>query len=175
MNNSKGFDKAVVLIEDHEHGLPGLGRIAYEYIDSSKTLNIFMDYMTNSNKNVPFKILTGEIATLVFGSFLKDKKDVNIITEQIIISKACEAAKKTEEELRSGTREEYCVFARNLVFWAARKHLNYSQARTGAIFNKDHATVLRACKIMEQDDKYFADWQVNVRSEFIRKLKPYIQ
>jgi chromosomal replication initiation ATPase DnaA len=67
------------------------------------------------------------------------------------------------------------VLARNLVFWAARKYLKYSQARTGAIFNKDHATALRACKIMDQDEKYFSDWQVYVKSEFMRKLKPYIQ
>jgi chromosomal replication initiator protein len=175
MNNELGFNKAIMPIENYEHRLYGIGCIAYEYTENEKILKIFIDYDRHSTRNIPFKILTDQEAKDTFEKFLKDRKDVNILSEELIINIACEVTKKSPEQIKERTRDEYCVFARNLVFWAARKYMKYSLNRAGAIFNLDHATVLRAYKILEdREDKYFADWQVYVKSEFILKLKPYI-
>ena len=176
MNNLRGFDKATMLIEDYEHCLYGIGQIAYEYYCHDKTLKIFIDFDSNKKDNNLVKILTGQEAKETFEKFEKDRKDVNILNEKIIIKLACNATKRTTEQILGKTRDEYCVFARNLIMWATNKHLKYSLTKAGGVVGLDHATALRACRIIEEsDDRHLAGWQAQARKQFFENLTPLLR
>lgn len=163
------FDKYKTLIEQHNHKLSGLGCIAYEYCKHTQTLNIYINYDGHSNDNVPVKILTGKVA---IQTYLNMIEKVNNLTEDQIIAIGCEVSKKTFSQLKKRTREPEIVFARNLVFWAVNKYLKYSFSTAGAIFDLDHATAIRACRIIETyEDKHLSSFQVEMRNKFKEKLQ----
>lgn len=162
------FDKYKVLVENYDHGLSAIGCVVYEYCKHNKTLNIYIDYDRHSKENIPFKILTGKEA---LDAYLNMQESVNNLTEESIINVACDVSKKTLSQLQKKTRKPEIVFARNLVFWAVNKYLKYPFSNTGALFGLDHATALRACKIIgTYEDKHLTEWQAYMRRKFIEKL-----
>ncbi len=68
---------------------------------------------------------------------------------QMLINRVCESFNVSEKELMSKRRFRPFVEARNVCMYILHKHYNLSSTAAGKIFNKDHCTVLYACKSIE--------------------------
>ena len=83
------------------------------------------------------------------------KKAVRIIENKpldidTIITKVCEHYKLDESVLHSKSRKREVVQIRQMAMFLAKKHTDISDSKIGHLIgNRDHATVLHACKIMK--------------------------
>ena len=83
------------------------------------------------------------------------KKAVRIIENKpldidTIITKVCEHYKLDESVLHSKGRKREVVQIRQMAMFLAKKHTDISASKIGHLIgNRDHATVLHACKIMK--------------------------
>ena len=83
------------------------------------------------------------------------KKAVRIIENKpldidTIINKVCEHYKLDESVLHSKSRKREVVQIRQMAMFLAKKHTDISASKIGHLIgNRDHATVLHACKIMK--------------------------
>lgn len=83
------------------------------------------------------------------------KKAVRIIenkpiTIEEIITKVCEHYKMDESVLHTKSRKREVVHVRQVAMFLAKKHTEISTSKIGHLIgNRDHATVLHACKIMK--------------------------
>ena len=83
------------------------------------------------------------------------KKAVRIIENKpldidTIITKVCEHYKLDESVLHSKRRKREVVQIRQMAMFLAKKHTDISASKIGHLIgNRDHATVLHACKIMK--------------------------
>ncbi len=83
------------------------------------------------------------------------KKAVRIIenkpiTIEEIIAKVCEYYKMDESVLHTKSRKREIVQVRQVAMFLAKKHTDISTSKIGHLIgNRDHATVLHACKIMK--------------------------
>ena len=53
------------------------------------------------------------------------------------------------EEMQSKSRKDRVVEARMYAMYLIRKNFDYSLREIGLLFNRDHATVIHACKTIE--------------------------
>ena len=83
------------------------------------------------------------------------KKAVRIIenkpiTIEEIIAKVCDHYKMDESVLHTKSRKREIVQVRQVAMFLAKKHTDISTSKIGHLIgNRDHATVLHACKIMK--------------------------
>ena len=72
------------------------------------------------------------------------------ITIETIISKVCEHYNLDESVIHSKTRKREVVQVRQIAMYLAKKHTEISASKIGMLIgNRDHATVLHACKIVK--------------------------
>ena len=72
------------------------------------------------------------------------------ITIDEIILKVCEHYNLDETAIHTKTRKREIVQARQIAMYLAKKHTDHSSSKIGQLIgNRDHATVLHACKIMK--------------------------
>ena len=72
------------------------------------------------------------------------------ITIEDIISKVCEHYKMDESVLHTKSRKREIVQVRQIAMFLAKKHTDTSTSKIGHLIgNRDHATVLHACKIVK--------------------------
>ena len=85
--------------------------------------------------------------------------EVKPITIEDIIEKVCAHYKVETASIHTKTRKREVVQVRQIAMYLAKKHTDTSSSKIGHIIgNKDHATVLHACKIVKdqvQVDKAF--------------------
>ena len=95
------------------------------------------------------------------------------ITIESIINKVCERYKFDESVLHSKSRKREIVQVRQIAMYLAKKHTENSASKIGHLIgNRDHATVLHACKIVKdliEVDKTFKAEIDEIESSF--KLK----
>lgn len=81
------------------------------------------------------------------------------MTVSDIITKVCEHYKIDETAIHTKTRKREVVQVRQVAMYLAKKHTDTSSSKIGQLIgNKDHATVLHACKIVKDQvdvDKAF--------------------
>lgn len=72
------------------------------------------------------------------------------ITIEEIIEKVCTHYGLDESTIHTKTRKREIVQARQIAMYLAKKHTDHSSSKIGQLIgNRDHATVLHACKIMK--------------------------
>lgn len=72
------------------------------------------------------------------------------ITIEEIIAKVCAHYGLAESTIHTKTRKREIVQARQIAMYLAKKHTDHSSSKIGQLIgNRDHATVLHACKIMK--------------------------
>jgi len=72
------------------------------------------------------------------------------LTIETIVSKVCEHYKVDESVLHTKTRKREVVQVRQVAMFLAKKHTEHSASKIGHLIgNRDHATVLHACKIVK--------------------------
>lgn len=74
-----------------------------------------------------------------------------ILDMEAIISQVCRGFGVTREQLSSNSRKQEFVFARNTIFYLARKHTDYSLESIGRKFNRRHSTVLKGITSLERE------------------------
>lgn len=84
------------------------------------------------------------------------------ITIETIVSKVCKFYNLDESVIHTKTRKREIVQARQIAMFLTKKHTDISASKIGHLIgNRDHATVLHACKIMkdllETDKEFKAD------------------
>ena len=92
------------------------------------------------------------------------------ITIEEIIAKVCEHYKMDESVLHTKSRKREIVQVRQVAMFLAKKHTDISTSKIGHLIgNRDHATVLHACKIVkdlvEVDKEIKADIE-NIEASF---------
>lgn len=75
-------------------------------------------------------------------------------------------------DIKQKTRNDHVVFGRSLFFLYFKKFSKYSLASIGAVFDKDHATVLHGLnKIVDfKDEGYLTGWRKEMKEEFEYKV-----
>lgn len=66
-----------------------------------------------------------------------------------IIQSGCDAFGVDVEVLKSPSRKKYVVRARNIIMYVLKKKSELSLAKIGAIFNRDHTTVIYAIRSID--------------------------
>jgi len=85
------------------------------------------------------------------------------VTIDTIINQACEHFKFEESALHSKSRKREVVQARQVAMYLAKKHTDISASKIGHLIgNRDHATVLHACKNIKD--------QITVDKEFCAEI-----
>ena len=136
--------------------------------------NEVIDFIAE-NVNESVRELEGVIQSLLARSIYL-KREINIslaehvinkavryekkpVTIEDIISKVCAHYNIEENAIFKKTRKREIVQVRQISMYLAKKHTGYSSAKIGQIVgNRDHATVVHACKIIKNQlevDKAF--------------------
>jgi chromosomal replication initiator protein len=106
------------------------------------------------------------------------KKSVRInenkpVTIDTIIEKVCEHFKFEQSVLHSKSRKREVVQARQVAMYLAKKHTENSASKIGHLIgNRDHATVLHACKNIKDQmavDKEFSAEIAEIEISFRQK------
>lgn len=113
--------------------------------------------------------VTLELAKQIVDKFVKNvKKEISIDYIQEVVSSYFQMDTET---LRSKTRKRHIVQARQLAMFFAKKYTKSSLANIGSqIGNRDHATVLHACKTVDnllETDKQFKKYYEDLNKKFI--------
>ena len=97
------------------------------------------------------------------------------ISIEEIIEKVCAHYKLDESAIHTKTRKREIVQARQIAMYLAKKHTDHSSSKIGQLIgNRDHATVLHACKIMKdlvEVDKNFKNEVAEIESSIRQKYK----
>lgn len=95
------------------------------------------------------------------------------ITIEEIIEKVCAHYNLEESAIHTKTRKREIVQARQIAMYLAKKHTDHSSSKIGQLIgNRDHATVLHACKIMKdlvEVDKNFKNEVAEIESSIRQK------
>ena len=95
--------------------------------------------------------------------------EVKPITVDFIIEKVCEHYKVDASVIHTKTRKREVVQVRQVAMYLAKKHTDTSSSKIGKLIgNKDHATVLHACKIVK--DQVEVDKQFKAEIEEIESI-----
>lgn len=76
----------------------------------------------------------------------QNKPDLERITRFI-----CQSFDLSDEKLREKSRKKERVFARNAIFYLARRYTDLSLKNIGEVFNRKHSTVLKGITQVEQE------------------------
>ena len=111
--------------------------------------------------------ITLDLAKQVVDKFVKNvKKEITIDYIQKVVS---EYFQMDTQLLRSKTRKRHIVQARQLAMFFAKKYTKSSLANIGSeIGNRDHATVLHACKTIDnliETDKQFRKYHDDINKK----------
>ncbi|MFV0289767.1 MAG: chromosomal replication initiator protein DnaA [Mangrovibacterium sp.] len=142
-----------------------------EYVASHVTNNVrelegalvsLLAQATLNKKELTLDLASDLISKLVKGS--KPELSVNYISKVV-----CEHLNVTSNDILSKTRKREIVQARQLAMYFAKNMTTQSLASIGSqIGNKDHATVLHACKAVKnlvETDKDFKSTFVNIEQK----------
>lgn len=87
------------------------------------------------------------------------KMEKKPITIELILEKTCEYFNIKQEDIFTASRKQSIVQVRQIAMYLAQKYTKISSARIGVLIgNRNHATVLHSCKVVEdriQVDKTF--------------------
>lgn len=111
--------------------------------------------------------ITLELATQMVDKFMKSTE--RELTIDVIQKTVCDSLGVSVESILSKTRKREIVQARQITMYFAKKLTKSSLAIIGMqCGNKDHATVLHACKTvanMDESDKQFHTWMTQIEKK----------
>ncbi len=97
------------------------------------------------------------------------KTEKKPITVDLILERVCEYFKVTQDEIFTKSRKQNIVQVRQIAMYLTQKHTNLSSARIGALIgNRNHATVLHSCKLVQ--DRLHVDKAFKAKVEEIENL-----
>lgn len=158
--------KQIIEMNDREHGLRGLGDITYTYTYKDKCHRLDIDVLL-LNERLTYE---GEEAKKYYYFLLRDgdKEKIDLVKRL-----AADSIGIPVIRLKEKSRKKEVVWARNMVMWYVNKQMRYTQEDTGAIFKKDHASVIHAVKRFDTDYKYLDAYQSISKKTFIRKCSEH--
>lgn len=100
--------------------------------------------------NLQFQTWVTEEQKNFIQQYLHDTTPAHVVDDAAKITEViCRYFGETVALLQSRTRKSTVARCRQMCFYFFVKHLSYSTARAGRIFNRDHCTVLHAMKVVE--------------------------
>ena len=98
------------------------------------------------------RLLGHTLSTDMAGEILAQYAQENpLLGIDAIIRKVCEGFGLSPEQLRSRSRKQNHVVARNTIFYLARRHTALSLQEIGDRFNRRHSTVLKGISAVERE------------------------
>lgn len=89
--------------------------------------------------------------------------EVKPLTLEQIVEKVCAHFKIDTDTIHTKTRKHEVVMVRQIAMYLAKKHTNISSSKIGKMIgNKDHATVLHACKIIKDQSEVNKTFQAEL-------------
>ncbi|KAA6329972.1 Chromosomal replication initiator protein DnaA [termite gut metagenome] len=111
-----------------------------------------MAHSTVHNKDIDLDLTKHIIGKIV-------QKETTPVTIENIVKKVCKYFELDSEAIHTKSRKREVVQVRQVAMYLAKKHTDASSSKIGRLIgNKDHATVLHACKIVKEQcevDKSF--------------------
>jgi chromosomal replication initiator protein len=111
-----------------------------------------MAHSTVHNKDIDMDLTKQIIGNMV-------RKETASVTIDNIIKAVCKYFELSPEAIHTKSRKREVVQVRQVAMYLAKKHTDSSSSKIGRLIgNKDHATVLHACKIVKEQcevDKSF--------------------
>lgn len=102
------------------------------------------------------------------------RAEVKAITIEDIIEKVCKHFELEPTSIHSKSRKREIVQVRQIAMYLAKKHTDASSSRIGQLIgNRDHATVLHACKIVKDQfevDKSFRTEVEEIETELRKRI-----
>lgn len=84
-----------------------------------------------------------------------------VITPEKIIVTVCNHFTLPVAQVKSKSREQELVYARHIIFYLLRKYASMTLKSAGALFNRDHTTVIHSVETLNN----LMDTEPNVRDE----------
>lgn len=152
-----------IVIPQDTHKFYGLAEIVYRYDKSKRHLKVIVNDRVMSEYRESW-------AEYIWHKMIFDNEPVKTyIKAKDLIIAASIVCDTNEVEIKSKTRKENVVFARQLVSWALREKLKYTLEAAGKIVNRDHSTIIWSVSIIEKPDKYIKPMHQHWRREFIKQ------
>lgn len=165
----------VSVIRESEHNLFGLGNVRYVYSQRDKRLEIYTDWVINSDNKSPTILLTGNAAKNSYFKFIGMEEEKQKLSVDMFLHFIYEITGLTLDDLKVRTRKFPNFFCRQLVMWASIKFLKYSDTNSGNIFSLDRVTALHGFKVISKDNKFLKQKEVELKTRFIRMLNNKIR
>ena len=158
------------LMEVSEEGVSTISKLCREQVQLEQDIRelegAIISLLAQSSFNK--KKITIELAKVIVENFVKNtKKEISIDHIQKVVSDYFQMDVTT---LQSKTRKRYIVQARQLAMFFSKKFTKASLASIGTkIGHRDHATVLHACKTVDNlafTDKQFRKYVDDLTKKF---------
>jgi chromosomal replication initiation ATPase DnaA len=94
-----------------------------------------------------------------------------VITPSAIVNLVAHVSNVSVSDIRSADRHRTLVVCRHIVCYFARRYTNASLHEIGAHVNRDHSTVIKSVKVVENMIEYGLDWEKNL----IKKIENYLK
>lgn len=125
-----------------------------------------MAHSTIYNKNIDLDLTARIVRKAV-------RSEVKVITIEDIIQKVCKHFELEPNSIHSKSRKREIVQVRQIAMYLAKKHTDASSSKIGQLIgNRDHATVLHACKIVKDQfevDKSFRTELEEIETELRKR------
>lgn len=125
-----------------------------------------MAHSTIYNKNIDLDLAARIVRKAV-------RSEVKVITIEDIIQKVCKHFELEPNSIHSKSRKREIVQVRQIAMYLAKKHTDASSSKIGQLIgNRDHATVLHACKIVKDQfevDKSFRTELEEIETELRKR------
>ncbi|WP_071145714.1 chromosomal replication initiator protein DnaA [Bacteroides ihuae] len=126
-----------------------------------------MAHSTIYNKEIDLELAQRIVRKIV-------RNETKAITIDDIIGVACKHFELDPTMIHTKSRKREVVLVRQVAMYLAKKHTDFSSSRIGQLIgNKDHATVLHACKIVKEQcevDKSFCSDIENIETSLKKKI-----
>jgi chromosomal replication initiator protein dnaA len=111
--------------------------------DLEGTITSLMAYSVAFNRDIDLSLTEQVVKRIV-------RIENKPVTVDLILEKVCEYFKVKQEDIFTSSRKQNVVQVRQISMYLAQKYTDLSSARIGTLIGKrNHATVLYACKVVE--------------------------
>ncbi len=115
--------------------------------------------------------LTPVKAAVILEKLLLEEKRVKLTPERII-SSVCDVCGTTSQDILGKSQKQECVLPRQLAIYLCRLHLKMPFKKIGAIFSRDHSTIMTSVKLIQEKINQQNKEISQLLREISHKMKP---
>lgn len=122
-----------------------------EHFDSASSLIAAVNALMLSahlNHELSQKLIPDK-AAVILEKLLLEEQSVKLTPEKII-SCVCDVCHTAPSDILGKSQKQECVLPRQIAIYLCRLHLNMPFKKIGAVFSRDHSTIMTSVKLMEE-------------------------